>query len=194
MQRIVRRLAIVPVLILIGLGLWVYNHYTLVSQRQEVHAEIQRRVLDTSVAKEHKAIDVAAIAAMAAEGKLDELEGEEIVLLGYGYPRNEGYIKDLGSLASMTSDPCCPEPIKFLNVTDLDISPLPFHSYFFQTTPAEATVHVALASDEPIEFASDRPYLYRGVFAKADGDAKARFLLESAEKVESKAGGIFGGI
>jgi len=184
-----RFLRVVPVLVaiaVIGMGMVGYNHYDVVGQRKVVHAELQDRIMNSAVAKEYKAIDTAALESMAASGELERLVGEEIVVSGYGYPLNDDYIYDMSSL--MKFDPCCPEPLLYKNVTELDVSPLPFDSYLLQTTPDPVTVTVMLAG-EPIEFPSNSPRLYKGTLQVGESGGRP-FQLADAEPVDLSAGMI----
>jgi hypothetical protein len=187
-----RRLALVPVVVVFGLGMWLFNHYEVVQESERIHGELLERIMATPHAKDFKARTWTEVQELAARGALHELEGQEIVLAGYGLPANDSFVKDMGGLASLVVDICCPKPVMYKNVTSVDISPLPYNSYFFQATPPESTLRVNL-SGAPVEFSASAPAFFRGVLQKSDSDSGPRYVLAEGAKLDTSRGSILAG-
>ncbi|MBI1320012.1 MAG: hypothetical protein GC168_13870 [Candidatus Hydrogenedens sp.] len=193
MKRWMKRLAILPVIALFGLGMWAFNHYEKVQDSSRIHAKLLGQLMETPHAKEFKARDWTELKAMADRGELDQLAGQEIVLAGYGLPANDSFIKDMGSLASLVVDVCCPKPVMYKHVTIVDISPLPYNSYFFQETPDDVTLRVQIADGKAVEFAANSPAFFRGTLQKNDTGKGPRYVLAAGEKLDTSRGSILAG-
>lgn len=184
MRRYTKYLINIPIIAAIIGGVSLYNYMVGVAERRAIHEEIMSRMMQTPHAKELKPLTWDNVAAAEA------LDGESAVFVGYGFPKNEGYIRDLGSKSMVGMDPCCDKPITYKNVTALSLSPLPYHTYLWKEAPV--TVEVSLADNSAIDFMADSPGFYRGRVELRDEDGRTVVALTDAERVDTSKGSAFG--
>lgn len=184
MRRYIKYLINIPIIAAIIGGVALYNYMVGVAERRAIHEEIMSRMMQTPHAKELKPLAWDNVAAVEA------LDGESVVFVGYGFPKNEGYIRDLGSKSMVGMDPCCDKPITYKNVTALSLSPLPYHTYLWKEAPV--TVEVSLADNSAIEFMADTPGFYRGTLELRRDSGRSFLALKEAEKVDTSKGSKFG--
>jgi hypothetical protein len=188
MKRYWKYLVNLPLIAAIVGGVWFYNYYTQVQVRHDIHVEIMGRMLEGVHAKEFKPV---AWDTVKAGDDLSALNGQPVVMLGYGKPSNSNHIRDLGSLASIGMDPCCPKPISYRNVTQMALTPLPYHCFVWK----EAPVAVALEMDPnkpPAAFVADQPGYYRGTLEVKEEGGRTVVALTNAEKIDTSKGSVFG--
>ena len=194
MKRYLKYLANIPLIALLIGGVVLYNYTTKQRQRHAIHTEIMGRLLDGVHAKELKPLTWDAVASgRSGEVDLQDLHGKPAVLAGYGKPSNTDFIRDLGSIANLGAiDPCCPKPISYRNVTQMALSPLPYHCYFWKEAPV--SVMVELPKGKPVGFVADQPSFYRGTLEVREEAGKKVLALKDAEKVDTTKGSVFGGV
>ncbi len=184
MRRYTKYLVNIPIIAAIIGGASFYNYTVGVAERRAIHEEIMSRMMQTPHAKELKPLAWDNVAAAEA------LNGQSAVFVGYGFPKNEGYIRDLGSIGVVGMDPCCDKPITYKRVTSLSLSPLPYHTYLWKEAPV--TVEVDLSDGISIEFMADTPAFYRGTVELRENAGRTVVALKDAERVDTSKGSAFG--
>jgi hypothetical protein len=191
MNRIVTIVVNIAIIGLLIGGVSLYNYNTGRVKRHGIHTELMSRVSQSPHAKDFKPITWEEIVSgKRGDQPLSALDGQEVVLMGYGKPSNPDHIRDLGSVGTLGMDPCCPKPISYRRVTALSLSQLPYHVYFWKRAPL--TVEVAMARDKPAAFVADQPNFFRGKL-KVEGTPERPVLsLLDAERLDTTKGSIFG--
>ncbi len=192
MKRYMKYLVNLPLIALLIGGVVLYNYTTKQRQRHAIHTEIMGRLLDGPHAKELKPLTWdAVVTGRTGDTDLSELNGKPVVLAGYGKPSNPGFIRDLGSIANLGAiDPCCPKPISYRNVTQMALTPLPYHCYFWKESPVAVTVD--LPEKKSVGFVADQPAFYRGTLEVKEENGKKVLALKDAEKLDTSKGSVFG--
>lgn len=187
MKRYLKFLVNIPIIAGIIGAATLYNYSVGVRERHAIHREIMGRMMETPHAKELKPV---AWEIVENSDALADLDGKEVVLAGYGFPLNEDHVRDLGSVGLVGMDPCCDKPITYRNVTALDLSPLPYHTYFWKK--ANVTVEVDLEEGSRADFMADSPSFFRGVAEIQEEDGRTRLALKNAQRVDTSKGSAFG--
>lgn len=187
---------VVAVALIVGgvAGYNVYNevhamalsHEDLLNQARERIGEYGVTPVSWSLFEEAKAT----LGGVRETAALAEKNGQQVMLLGYAEPHDpEGKVKKLNEVTDLTQciAGCCAKPIKYANVTVMDVAPLPPNCYILQEQPAHAKIRIDLSDSGPVTFIANSPQLFSGTLRLAENEANGvHYVLENPELITLK--------